>query len=271
MIPPSLELLVPIAVAAGDRIMAIYGSDFSIARKADNSPVTSADMAAHEHIVAELTRLWPEIPVLSEEAANIDFEQRRKWTRYWLVDPLDGTKEFIKRNGEFTVNIALVENGEPTMAVVHAPALGVTYSAAAGQGAFRAALGERKAIRTRTVPELPERPTLVVSKSHRDAATDKFLEDLPAHEAISRGSSLKLCLVAEGSADLYPRIGPTSEWDTAAGHCIAAQAGAAVLRLPELTPLKYNEKDSLLNPFFVIIGDPAYPWLNLFPKPPGHV
>lgn len=252
-----LEAVLAIAVEAGKRILKVYESDIAVTAKDDDSPLTQADLAAHEHITAELTRQWPSIPVLSEEAAGIPYETRKTWTRYWLVDPLDGTKEFIKRNGEFTVNIALVDNGVPVLAVVHAPALGLSYLAEVGKGAVRIKDGVREAIHTRKPPATP---TFVVSKSHRDAATDAFLARMPAHEALSRGSSLKLCLVAEGSADLYPRIGPTSEWDTAAGHCVAVAAGAEVLELPGLAPLRYNQKDSLLNPFFVVIGDPAYGW-----------
>ncbi len=198
-----------------------------------------------------------ESPVLSEEAADIDFATRSEWSRYWLVDPLDGTKEFIKRNGEFTVNIALIENGAPKLGVVHAPVLGVTYLAAEGAGCFKQKGAQREPIRTRTTREPP---SLVVTKSHRDAALDAFLSRAPAHEALSKGSSLKFCLVAEGSADFYPRTGPTSEWDTGAGHCVAEQAGAQILTLPDWQPLRYNQKESLLNPGFVVIGDPAYGW-----------
>ena len=253
-----LEAVLDIAVEAGRRILTVYESDFAVSNKEDNSPLTQADLAAHEYISAELSRQWPELPVLSEEAASIPFETRSSWTRYWLVDPLDGTKEFIKRNGEFTVNIALIDDGKPVLAVVHGPVLKLTYLAEQGGGAWRIKDGVREAIHTRRPP--PAVPTLVVSKSHRDAATDAFLAKMPEHEALSRGSSLKLCLVAEGSADLYPRIGPTSEWDTAAGHCIAVQAGGEVLRLPDLQPLLYNQKESLLNPHFVVIGDPSFPW-----------
>jgi 3'(2'), 5'-bisphosphate nucleotidase len=263
MTSQTLDSVLAISVEAGRRIMEVYASDIAVQKKDDESPLTQADLAAHGHITAELGRLFPDIPVLSEEAADIPFATRSSWNRYWLVDPLDGTKEFIKRNGEFTVNIALVENGEPTLGVVHAPALGVTYLAARGIGAFKIADGQRRAIHTRKAPAVP---CLVVSKSHRDAATEAFLANMPPHEAISKGSSLKLCLVAEGSADLYPRLGPTSEWDTGAGHCVAEQAGAQVLRLPDYAPLRYNTKESLLNPNFVIIGDPSYAWLKVLPS-----
>ncbi|MGH8431298.1 MAG: 3'(2'),5'-bisphosphate nucleotidase CysQ [Solimonas sp.] len=264
--PPSRELLdqaCAIAQQAGDRILAIYATAFTVTRKDDDSPLTQADLAAHHHIAGALQALTPEIPLLSEEAADIPYETRRQWQRYWLVDPLDGTKEFIQRNGEFTVNLALVEDGRPVLGVVHGPVLGRSWIAAAGLGAWRIDGDRRTAIHTR---QAPAKPALVVSKSHRDAALDAFLARMPAHEAVSRGSSLKFCLIAEGSADLYPRTGPTSEWDTAAGHCVAEQAGAQVLVLPGLQPLRYNQKDSLLNPGFVVIGDPAYGWADKLPR-----
>ncbi len=252
-----LDEILAIALQAGEKILDVYNSDFAVTRKDDDSPLTQADLAAHNHIVDALGRLQPQLPILSEEAADADYQTRRSWSRYWLVDPLDGTKEFVKRNGEFTVNIALIDNGVPRMGVVHAPVLEVSYFAAHEVGSFRQKQGRREPIRTRTTHEPP---SLVVTKSHRDAALDAFLSRVPAHEAVSRGSSLKFCLVAEGSADFYPRTGPTSEWDTAAGHCVAEQAGAHVLTLPDWEPLRYNQKESLLNPGFVVIGDPAYGW-----------
>ncbi|HEX4896295.1 MAG TPA: 3'(2'),5'-bisphosphate nucleotidase CysQ [Solimonas sp.] len=255
---PLFDAVLRIAIEAGERILTIYRSpDFDVTRKDDDSPLTQADLAAHRHIVAALTALTPEIPVLSEEAADIPYATRSGWSRYWLVDPLDGTKEFIKRNDEFTVNIALIEDGVPTLGVVHAPALSQTWAAAQGQGAWQWRDGQKHSIRTRAVPE---RPAFVVSKSHRDAALEAFLAHAPAHDAVSRGSSLKFCQVASGEADLYPRTGPTSEWDTAAGQCVVEQAGGIVLRTPELTPLRYNQKDSLLNPTFLVIGRPDYGW-----------
>lgn len=252
-----LDALVPIARAAGELIMDVYRGDFAVTHKLDLSPLTQADLAAHHHIVAALAQLTPEWPVLSEEDADIPYATRRQWTRYWIVDPLDGTKEFVRRNHDFTVNIALIEHGVPTVGVVHAPALELSYAAAAGRGALRWRDGQREAIRTRGVPATPR---FVVSKSHRDAVLDAFLAKAPAHEAVSRGSSLKFCLIAEGAADLYPRTGPVSEWDTAAGHCVVEQAGGCVLRLPELRPMRYNEQDSLLTPPFLAIGDPGYGW-----------
>lgn len=253
-----LDPVLDIAIEAGRRIMQVYGSaDFGITRKQDQSPLTQADLAAHRCIVDGLQQLAPEIPVLSEEDADIPFETRRHWTRYWLVDPLDGTKEFIKRNGQFTVNIALVDHGVPVLGVVHAPVLEQTWLAALGAGAFRINGGQRGAIVTRRAPS---RPALVVSRSHRDARLETFLAAVPVHDAVSTGSSLKFCLIAAGEADFYPRTGPTSEWDTAAGQCVVEQAGGQVLRLPELSRLAYNEKDSMLNPLFAVIGDRGYDW-----------
>ncbi|MFT4045478.1 MAG: 3'(2'),5'-bisphosphate nucleotidase CysQ [Solimonas sp.] len=253
-----LEAVARLAVEAGERIMAVYRSDFTVTTKDDQSPLTQADLAAHRHLAAGLAALTPDLPLLSEEDADIPYATRRQWTRYWLVDPLDGTKEFVRHNGDFTVNVALIERGAPVLGVIHAPVHGVSYAAAEGLGAWRwHGDGSRAPIRTRAVPT---RPTFAVSKSHRDAALDAFLAKAPAHDAVSRGSSLKFCQIAEGSADLYPRTGPTSEWDTGAGQCIVEQAGGLVLRTPELTPLRYNEKDSLLNPTFLVIGDPAYGW-----------
>jgi 3'(2'), 5'-bisphosphate nucleotidase len=253
----TLDAVVQIARDAGTRIMEIYDSEFAVTHKDDDSPLTQADLAAHRYIVEQLARLDARVPVLSEEAAATPWPTRRNWTRYWLVDPLDGTKEFVKRNGEFTVNIALIENGAPTLGVVHAPAQAKTYLAAAGLGAQLLTAEGRAPIRCRPTPA---RPAFVVSRSHADAALAALLARLPAHDAVSQGSSLKFCLVAAGTADLYPRTGPTSEWDTAAGQCVAEAAGAQVLRLPELDALRYNQKESLLNPGFVVIGDPAHGW-----------
>jgi 3'(2'), 5'-bisphosphate nucleotidase len=256
-----LQPVLDIALEAGRRIMAVYGSaDFGVTHKDDASPLTQADLAAHTHIVAALEALAVGYPVLSEEAADIPFATRRAWSHYWLVDPLDGTKEFIKRNGDFTVNIALIASGVPVLGVVHAPALDLSYLAAEGAGATRIRNGARDAIRTRPAPAVP---AFVVSRSHKDAALEKFLAAAPPHDAVSRGSSLKFCQVAEGSADLYPRTGPTSEWDTAAGQCVAEQAGATVIRLPQMTRLAYNEKESLLNPLFAVIGDASRDWKAL--------
>jgi len=253
-----LEPVVELARVAGDRILEIYNSDFEVEEKADNSPLTAADMASHHAIVAGLEALTPEIPVLSEESASLPFDQRSGWQTYWLVDPLDGTREFVKRNGEFTVNIALIDSGVPVIGVVHVPVSGVTYSACRGRGAFRQEPGGEP--RTITVRKLGDGPVMVVgSRSHRGDSLNRFLEKLGAHEMVGMGSSLKLCLVAEGAADIYPRLGPTSEWDTAAAQCVVEQAGGVVTDT-DMRPLRYNTKDSLLNPHFLVFGDASRDW-----------
>ncbi len=259
-LPQLLDLALDLAVAAGVRIREVYESDFAVTHKQDESPLTQADLASHTLILETLPKLSPALPCLSEEAADIPYATRRSWSRYWLVDPLDGTKEFVKRNGEFTVNIALVEGQRPVLGVIHAPVLGLTYGAARGLGAFRLEGTRRIAIATR---KLPAKPNFIVSRSHKDAALATLLARAPAHDAVSRGSSLKFCLVADGTADFYPRLGPTSEWDTAAGQCLVEQAGGAVWRLPELTPLGCNEKDSVLNPAFAVVGDVRYDWAKV--------
>lgn len=248
-----------LAARAGHEILAVYNSEaFSVEEKDDKSPLTAADLASHHAIVDGLAGLTPGIPVLSEESASLPYPERASWQRYWLVDPLDGTREFIKRNGEFTVNIALIDNGVPVLGVVHVPVSGVTYLACKGQGAFRKeADGVRQAIRVR---KLSDGPLMVVgSRSHRGDSLNRFLEKLGEHEMVGMGSSLKLCLVAEGVADVYPRLGPTSEWDTAAAQCVVEQAGGFVTDT-DMKPLRYNTKDSLLNPFFLVFGDDGRDW-----------
>ena len=254
-----LEPVAELALLAGNKILEVYNSEeFSIQEKDDKSPLTAADLAAHHAIVDGLTALTADIPVLSEESASLPFSERSSWQRYWLVDPLDGTREFIKRNGEFTVNIALIDAGVPVLSVVHVPVSGVSYLACKGQGAFKQEPGgERRAI---TVRKLGDGPVMVVgSRSHRGDSLISFLEKLGEHDMVGMGSSLKLCLVAEGAADLYPRLGPTSEWDTAAAQCVVEQAGGFVTDT-DMKPLRYNTKDSLLNPFFLVFGDDNRDW-----------
>ena len=252
-----------IATDAAQRILDVYNSPFAVEHKEDKSPLTQADRAAHELICARLAVLTPDIPVLSEESAKIDYAVRVAWSRYWLVDPLDGTKEFIKRNGEFTVNIALIENGQPVLGVVQVPVTGVLYLGVRGQGAWKEQQGQRRAIRARDY--CGGRATVVASRSHRGEALDKFLVQLEAREGsydtASLGSSLKICMVAEGAADIYPRLGLTSEWDTAAAHCVAESAGGRVLQLSG-EPLIYNKPD-ILNPWFLVTGSGNYNWRAL--------
>ena len=248
-----LNDIVQLARKAGAAIMEVYHSeDFGETSKADNSPLTLADLAAHKIIVAGLSRLKFGYPILSEEDANISYDERSKWTSFWLVDPLDGTKEFLKRNGEFTVNIALVENGVPVLGVVYAPVLDVCYYAARGTGAF-VQRGENAAKTIKAVPHTAGAAIKVVaSRSHSDARTEDLLKKLGDHECISMGSSLKLCLVAEAAAHFYPRLGPTMEWDTAAAHAVVNEAGGMVCDVAEQV-LRYNKED-LHNPEFLVLA-----------------
>ena len=241
-----------IARAAGDAIMQVYDSgDADVTSKPDDSPLTLADLAAHEVIVKGLSTLSPSYPILSEEAADITYSERSTWSCYWLVDPLDGTKEFIKRNGEFTVNIALIENGVPILGVVYAPVLDVCYYGAQGTGAYMQHGGSApKAIHVRAAAGARDH------QSGSEPFTRRRTHPCPtrklgAHECISMGSSLKLCLVAEGAAHFYPRLGPTMEWDTAAAHAVVNAAGGSVCDLSG-AELRYN-KTNLLNPEFFVM------------------
>lgn len=242
-----------LARTAGAAIMEIYRSEnFGETSKADNSPLTLADLASHQCIVAGLSKLQPHYPILSEEDANITYAERSKWTRFWLVDPLDGTKEFLKRNGEFTVNIALVENGIPVLGVVYAPVLDVCYYAARGSGAFMQQ-GNSAPRPIRAIAHTAGSAIKVVaSRSHSDERTAALLNKLGEHECISMGSSLKLCLVAEAAAHFYPRLGPTMEWDTAAAHAVVNQAGGMVCDMKQQA-LRYNKED-LHNPEFLVLA-----------------
>ena len=258
-----LEEVVMIATESGRRILDVYEQKFEVDQKEDGSPLTAADQAANEVIVARLKALTPEIPILSEDSAKIEYPQRARWTRFWLVDPLDGTKEFVSRNGEFTVNIALVENGRPQLGVVYVPVTGVCYLAAHGHGAWKEKGGcDRRPIAVRRYRGGPA--TVVASRSHRGESLDRFLARLEAREGkydtTSLGSSLKLCMVAEGAADIYPRLGPTSEWDTAAAQAVVECAGGRVVDL-QGKRIAYNAKADILNPFFIVIGDGARDWL----------
>jgi len=250
----NFEDVVELARQAGDAIMDIYRQDFSATTqtKADESPLTAADLAAHQCIVDGLSRLTPQCPVLSEESAAIDWNERQHWSKYWLVDPLDGTKEFIKKNGEFTVNIALIENGEPVWGVVHAPALNCTYEGGpAVSGSRKWSRGEARGISVAELPKGRSGWRLVGSRSHQSDAFQSFIAAFDKPEIQSLGSSLKICLVAEGAADLYPRLGPTSEWDTAAAHAVLRGAQGEMLNVVTGDPLRYNQGDSLLNPYFI--------------------
>lgn len=257
-----LPELARIARSAGEAILEIYGQEFEVIEKDDTSPLTQADLASHRVIRDELARLTPDIPFLSEESASIPFATRSRWSEYWLVDPLDGTKEFVNRNGEFTVNIALIRGHEPALGVVHVPVTGVTYTGAVGKSARRSGPSEpERDIRVR-VP-CAEPMVVVGSRSHANPALEGHLQALGPYELVSMGSSLKFCLVAEGKADFYPRLGPTCEWDTAAAHAVVLAAGGKIVTL-EGDPLRYNEKESFLNPEFLVIADDSRDWLAPF-------
>jgi 3'(2'), 5'-bisphosphate nucleotidase len=262
-----VQKIVKIAQEAGEKILEIYQTaDFNVETKADHSPLTKADIASHEHILACLVSLTPDIPVLSEESKATSYQERLQWTRFWLVDPLDGTKEFVKRNDEFTVNIALVEGGQAVLGVVHTPALGVTYYAVKGKGAFKQEHGVTQPIAANK--HLGNALSVVASRSHAGQETQDLLAALAKDykvNLVSKGSALKLCLVAEGAAHLYPRLGPTMEWDTAAAQCVAEQAGALVTDLTG-ERLAYN-KESLLNPFFIVNSVPNLKWQNYLELP----
>ena len=251
------EGIIALARQAAAEILRVYEGEFDVRHKDDDSPLTAADLAAHRCIVGGLERLSPGIPVLSEESAQeVPALLRRQWPRMWLVDPLDGTREFVKRNGEFTVNIALIDDGEAVLGVVQAPVTGALWHGQRGRGAFRREGDRDVAVRTRAPAAAPLR--VAASRSHRDPRTEAVLARMGEVEAIGVGSSLKFCRLAEGTMDVYPRFGPTSEWDTAAGQCVLA-AGGAVLD-PRGRPLRYNQRDTILNGDFIALGDPSLPW-----------
>ena len=252
-----LKALTDISRIAGEEILKIYHDESKFDRvdfKADDSPLTLADQASHKVIEARLTEMSPEIPILSEEGRDIPFEERKAWSRFWLVDPLDGTKEFIKRNGEFTVNIALVEGNEVIMGCVHVPVKNITYFAAKGEGAY-VKVGDARAekIEANSFSMEDSGLRLVCSRSHMTPEVEAYVEQFEKPETVSMGSSLKLVLVAEGKADIYPRLGPTMEWDTAAAQIIVEEAGGRVIQAESGELMIYN-KENLLNPYFIVFG-----------------
>jgi len=253
------EGVIALARNAAAKILEVYESEFAVQHKDDRSPLTAADLASHHCILAGLERLAPDIPVLSEESAeDVPAVVRREWRRLWLVDPLDGTREFIKRNGEFTVNIALIEDGVPVFGVVQQPTTGALWWGARGQGAFKRDAGDAQVpLRVRVPATAPLR--VAASRSHRDERTEAFMAKMGEVEPVGVGSSLKFCMLAEGAMDVYPRFGPTSEWDTAAAQCVLEAAGGAVLD-PHGRPFAYNQRDSILNGDFIALGDTSLPW-----------
>ncbi len=234
----TLERAIELALEAGETVLGYYGRPYEVERKGDASPITLADRAAHARIVDGLARIDPGTPVISEEAALPEYELRRQWRRFWLVDPLDGTKEFIAKNGEFTVNIALIECGEPILGVIVAPAFGLVYFASSTAGAWRRE-GNGETVRLLYGEERPETTRVVESRSHPSAEMEAFIATLGPVERTQLGSSLKFCRVAEGSSDVYPRFGPTMEWDVAAGDCIYRNAAPTGRQRP--SPLVYNQ------------------------------
>jgi 3'(2'), 5'-bisphosphate nucleotidase len=246
-----LDKAIIAAQKAGEEILTVYNSnDMEVELKGDSSPLTLADRKAHLAIMAELEPL--NIPILSEEGRNIPYEERKNWEFLWIVDPLDGTKEFIKRNGEFTVNIALIQNGTPVLGVIYVPVTGVMYYGAQGIGSFKIEDNE-----TLQLPFEKENPHYVAigSRSHNSPETEAFFDALQIEKGtidiISMGSSLKICLVAEGAADVYPRFTPTMEWDTAAGHAIASFAGKKLIDFSTKSEMLYN-RENLLNNWFIV-------------------
>lgn len=246
--------IIEIAINAGNAILEIYKKDITVEIKSDNSPLTIADKNANEIIVAGLQNLNNSIPIISEENKLIAFSERQHWTKCWIVDPLDGTKEFIKKNGEFTVNIALVENGIPILGVVHVPAQNITYYAEKDKGSFKIENGITSILKIRTLAE-DGILKIVGSRSHQTPELLEYVELQKTKFAnvdfVAAGSSLKFCLLAEGKADVYPRLGPTMEWDTCAGQIVATEAGATVLQFENNEALLYN-KENLLNPYFIV-------------------
>jgi 3'(2'), 5'-bisphosphate nucleotidase len=261
-----LPAVLDLAHAAGREIMEVYARDFRVDEKADSSPLTDADLRSQKLILAGLARLTPGMPIIAEEAeaASVAFEERANWTEHWLVDPLDGTREFVSRNPEFTVNIALVRAHRPVLGVVHVPAQSLDYYASEGSGAFRQAAG-KAAQQIRATDKAASPVRVVGSKSHRGDSLDGLLARLGPHLLKPVGSSLKLCLVAEGSADFYPRLGPTMEWDIAAAQAVLECAAGYVTDLAG-QPLRYNTRASLVNPHFIAYGDPSRDWLRYVPR-----
>lgn len=259
MVP--FDKIVELARDAGDAILEVYEKDFETYTKEDESPLTEADIASHKVIVAGLKEITPGIPVLSEEAADVSWAERSEWNEYWLIDPLDGTKEFIKKNGEFTVNVALIQNGEPVWGVVYAPVLDWLYHGGTLIGGAEKITKEGSApIQVAALPAEGEVWKVVGSRSHQSEEFKKFVGDMPGCDIVSMGSSLKLCLIAEGAAHLYPRLGLTSEWDTGAADAVLRGAGGKCLQHESLEPLTYNQKENILNPFFICCAELSEVW-----------
>lgn len=250
------------AVEAGESILKIYNQNFAHYEKSDSSPLTEADLAAHNIIVSSLTEIAPKTPILSEEGAAIDWNERRHWNDYWLIDPLDGTKEFINKNGEFTVNIAHIRNGEPVWGVVYVPTTGIIYTGGPELGSAVKINADKSKLTLKVTPvkAINTNWTIVGSRSHQSKEFNAFTGKFSSPHIKTIGSSLKICMVAEGTADIYPRLGLTSEWDTAAAHAVLLGAGGIVIDAEHKSPLKYNQKESTLNPFFIAANGISAIW-----------
>lgn len=247
-----------IARQAGKAILEVYSSsEFEVDEKQDNTPITTADLLAHRMIVSDLKSIKPRIQILSEESTNVPFEERESWQSYWLIDPLDGTREFINRSGEFSVNIALVHNKKPILGVIYAPVMDVAYYAYEQGGAWKQSCSMQP--RKITARKLPEKELTVARGRSNSPRLKQFLQNLGQHQEVSMGAAIKSCLVAEGVADIYPRLGPTSEWDTAAAQCIVQEAGGRITDT-NMRTLEYNSKPSLLNPHFLVFGSDERDW-----------
>lgn len=254
-----LNAVVEISKCAGAKILELFSPEIAVTEKLDETPLTVADIAANQIINQQLNALDSNLPVLSEESCGIPVAERTSWETYWLVDPLDGTREFIKQNGEFSVNIALIYHGVPVLGVVHAPALDITYWASTGAGAWKQAGDESpRKIRVRAVPA--EGVTVALGWGNKSGARlAKFLDNLGNYKSLRMGGALKSCLVAEGRADIYACLGPTGEWDSGAAQCIVEEAGGHVTDT-HMQKLRYNTKESLLNPHFLVFGDESRQW-----------
>jgi len=263
-----LPEVIQAAKAAGEKILVIYASDYTVTSKSDNTPVTCADLAANELIETRLQKLTSHTPILSEESEYIPYQQRKDWQTYWLVDPLDGTKEFISRTGEFSVNIALIHKHQAIMGIIYSPVKKRTYYAIKGYGAFYQQDNEEPRM-IQVSKKRRQRIILAGTRAKFSAEMEGFVKNLShtihGYEMIKMGSSLKSCLIAEGKADIYARLGPTSEWDTGAAQCIVEEAGGLITDT-RMQPIQYNTKESLLNPYFFVFGDKSVNWSNYLLK-----
>lgn len=262
-----MQALIKIAEAAGQEIMAIYRDEsrWQVQKKDDSSPLTAADIASNTVIVSHLEKLTPDIPIISEECDEISFQERRQWTQCWLVDPLDGTKEFIARNDEFSVNIALVKNNQAVLGIIYSPVTGVSYVAAKGEGAYKVESGKMSSILT--APLNIKNVRVVTSRRHKGRHDETFITEtqkkFESVNVVPAGSAFKICRIAEGGADVYPRFGHTMEWDTAAGQIIVEEAGGAIVD-KKGRPFRYNQRETLRNDSFMVVGGQLDTWLPVW-------